>query len=59
MHGACRNGDAHAAAMPFAQTTCGIFVYLDLVVIKKRTISRPSHVQMGGLQAPATDDPAD
>jgi hypothetical protein len=42
-------GDAQAAAMPFAQTTYGIFVYVDLVVIEKRPISRPFHVQMGGL----------
>lgn len=33
--------------MPFAQTTYGIFVYLDLVVIEKRPVSRPFHAQMG------------
>lgn len=42
------DGDAQAAAMPFAETTYGIFVYLDLLVIEKRPISRPFHVQMGG-----------
>jgi 23S rRNA U2552 (ribose-2'-O)-methylase RlmE/FtsJ len=41
-------GEAQAAAMPFAETTYGIFAYLDLVVIEKRPISRPFHVQMGG-----------
>jgi 23S rRNA U2552 (ribose-2'-O)-methylase RlmE/FtsJ len=40
-------GEAQAAAMPFAETTYGIFVYLDLVVIEKRPISRPFHAQMG------------
>lgn len=42
------DGELQAAAMPFAETTYGIFVYLDLVVIEKRPISRPFHVQMGG-----------
>jgi hypothetical protein len=40
-------GDAQTAAMPFAETTFGIFVYLDLIVIEKRPISRPFHAQMG------------
>jgi 23S rRNA U2552 (ribose-2'-O)-methylase RlmE/FtsJ len=39
--------EAQAAAMPFAEMTYGIFVYLDLIVIEKRPISRPFHVQMG------------
>lgn len=40
-------GDAQTAAMPFAETTFGIFAYLDLIVIEKRPISRPFHAQMG------------
>jgi hypothetical protein len=27
--------------------TYGIFIYLDLIVIEKRPVSRPFHVQMG------------
>jgi hypothetical protein len=42
-------GEAQAAAMPFAETAYGIFVYLDLVIIEKRPVSRPFHAQMGGL----------
>ncbi len=41
------DGEAQAAAMPFAETTYGIFFYLDVVVIEKRPIRRPFHVQMG------------
>jgi len=41
------DGGAQTAAMPFASTTYGIFIYLDLIVIEKRPISRPFHVQMG------------
>ncbi|MCC6887082.1 MAG: class I SAM-dependent methyltransferase [Hyphomicrobiales bacterium] len=41
-------GQAQEAAMPFARTTYAIHVYLDVVVIEKRSISRPFHVQMGG-----------
>jgi 23S rRNA U2552 (ribose-2'-O)-methylase RlmE/FtsJ len=48
LHGWYLEDAAQAAAMPFAEATYGIFVYLDLVVIEKRPISRPFHVQMGG-----------
>jgi cephalosporin hydroxylase len=48
LHAWYLQGEAQAEAMPFAETTYGIFVYLDLIVIEKRPISRPFHTQMGG-----------
>ena len=33
--------------MNFARTTFGIFVYLDIIVIEKRSIGQPFHVQIG------------
>jgi hypothetical protein len=33
--------------MNFARTTYGIFVYLDIIVIEKRSIGEPFHVQIG------------
>jgi hypothetical protein len=32
--------------MDFAQTTFGIFVYLELIVIEKRRIKPPFHVRI-------------
>ncbi len=40
--GAFRDG-----SMEFAQTTFGIFVYVDVIVIEKRRIQRPFHVRIG------------
>ena len=34
-------------AMTFAQSTFGIFIYLNLIVIEKRPIGRPFHVRVG------------
>ncbi len=40
-------GDLKDKNMDFAQTTFGIFAYLDLIVIEKRRIKPPFHVRIG------------
>jgi len=40
------------AAMDFATTTYGIFIYLNIVVIEKRPVGKPFHVQIGRKPAP-------
>jgi FtsJ-like methyltransferase len=41
------DGELKKNFMDFARTTYGIFFYVDLIVIEKRPIEMPFHVQMG------------
>ncbi len=48
LHGWHLPDELGQANMDFAQTTYGIFIYLDVVLIEKRPIERPFHVRIGG-----------
>jgi hypothetical protein len=39
-------GGLQTASMDFAQSTYGIFIYLDMLVIERRRIARPFHVRI-------------
>ena len=40
------------AAADFAATTYGIFIYLNIVVIEKRPVAKPFHIQIGARRRP-------
>lgn len=47
LHAWCLEDPLQSEFMGFARTTFGIFVYLGAIVIEKRPVERPYHVQIG------------